>query len=83
MVSLLTLCALGLISARLGGAPLARGTLRLLTWGVVAMTGTGLVGALFFAIAFKRWPSCEVKRLAEAPGNVRFSLLASGAGEQH
>ncbi|MBV8273480.1 MAG: VIT family protein [Cupriavidus sp.] len=49
-VSLVTLCALGVVSARLGGAPLARGTLRVLMWGVVAMAGTGLVGALFGAV---------------------------------
>lgn len=46
-VTLAALLVLGAASARLGGAPLARGTLRVLAWGVIAMAGTGLVGALF------------------------------------
>jgi VIT1/CCC1 family predicted Fe2+/Mn2+ transporter len=50
-VSLAMLCVLGATSARLGGASLLRGTLRILAWGVVAMGATGLVGRLFGAIA--------------------------------
>jgi vacuolar iron transporter family protein len=49
-VSLATLCGLGAVSARLGGAPPLRGTLRILAWGVAAMAGTGLVGRLFGAV---------------------------------
>jgi vacuolar iron transporter family protein len=49
-VSLVFLTALGIAAARLGGAPIIPGTLRVLTWGAVAMAGTGLVGALFGAV---------------------------------
>jgi vacuolar iron transporter family protein len=49
-VSLAMLCVLGAVSARLGGASLLRGTLRILAWGVVAMGVAGLVGTLFGAV---------------------------------
>ena len=48
--SLLLLFALGGIAARLGGAPLLRGALRVAVWGVVAMASTALIGRLFGAL---------------------------------
>ena len=45
--TLLLLLALGAFAARLGGAPLWRGALRVAFWGVAAMGVTGLVGHLF------------------------------------
>jgi VIT1/CCC1 family predicted Fe2+/Mn2+ transporter len=44
--TLLVLLALGATAARLGGAPVARGALRVASWGVVAMGFTALVGRL-------------------------------------
>lgn len=44
------LALLGSAAARLGGAPLARGTLRVTFWGAVAMAVTALVGQLFGAV---------------------------------
>ncbi|AOJ73391.1 MULTISPECIES: VIT1/CCC1 transporter family protein [Burkholderia] len=49
-VALIALAVVGAVSARLGGAPAWRGALRVVAWGVLAMAGTGLVGALFGAV---------------------------------
>lgn len=48
--TVLLLLALGALAARLGGAPLWRGALRVAFWGVVAMVVTGLAGH-FFGVA--------------------------------
>lgn len=48
--TVLLLLALGALAARLGGAPLGRGALRVAFWGVVAMAVTGLAGH-FFGVA--------------------------------
>lgn len=48
--SLLLLVALGGMAARLGGAPLLRGAVRVAFWGAVAMGVTALVGHFFGAI---------------------------------
>ena len=45
--SLVLLAVLGVIAARLGGAPVLRGALRVTFWGAVAMGVTALVGHLF------------------------------------
>jgi VIT1/CCC1 family predicted Fe2+/Mn2+ transporter len=45
--SLALLSALGGVAARLGGAPLVRGAVRVAFWGAVAMGCTALVGRLF------------------------------------
>jgi VIT1/CCC1 family predicted Fe2+/Mn2+ transporter len=47
--TLLLLLLLGALAAKLGGAPLVRGALRVGFWGAVAMTVTALVGRLFGA----------------------------------
>jgi VIT1/CCC1 family predicted Fe2+/Mn2+ transporter len=47
--TLLLLVVLGGAAARLGGAPMVRGALRVAFWGAVAMAGTALVGKLFGA----------------------------------
>jgi VIT1/CCC1 family predicted Fe2+/Mn2+ transporter len=44
------LLVLGSVAARLGGAPLGQGALRVAFWGAVAMAGTALVGRLFGAV---------------------------------
>jgi vacuolar iron transporter family protein len=49
--SLLLLFVLGGIAARLGGAPLVRGSLRVALWGAVAMGCTALVGRFFGTLA--------------------------------
>lgn len=49
--SLLLLFVLGGFAASLGGAPLARGALRVAFWGAVAMACTALAGRLFGATA--------------------------------
>ena len=41
------LAALGAVAARTGGAPMLRGTMRVVFWGVLAMLLTALVGRLF------------------------------------
>jgi len=46
-VTLVLLIALGAAAARLGGAPMARGALRVGFWGAVAMAASALVGRLF------------------------------------
>ena len=47
IVSMIVLATLGALGARTGGAPLLRGTLRVLVWGAIAMAFTAAVGALF------------------------------------
>lgn len=49
-VTLALLIVLGGMAARLGGAPLTRGALRVAFWGAVAMGCTAAVGRLFGAI---------------------------------
>jgi VIT1/CCC1 family predicted Fe2+/Mn2+ transporter len=49
-VTLALLLALGGVAARLGGAPLTRGALRVAFWGAVAMACTAAVGRLFGAV---------------------------------
>jgi len=49
-VSLGLLLLLGGVAARLGGAPIARGALRVAFWGAVAMGCTAVVGRLFGAV---------------------------------
>jgi VIT1/CCC1 family predicted Fe2+/Mn2+ transporter len=49
-VTLVLLLALGSVAARLGGAPLTRGALRVAFWGAVAMACTAAVGRLFGAV---------------------------------
>lgn len=44
------LLVLGSVAARLGGASMARGALRVAFWGVVAMVSTALIGRLFGAM---------------------------------
>jgi vacuolar iron transporter family protein len=50
-VTLALLLVLGSVAARLGGASLTRGALRVAFWGAVAMACTAAVGRLFGAIA--------------------------------
>jgi VIT1/CCC1 family predicted Fe2+/Mn2+ transporter len=47
--TLLLLACLGGVAARLGGASVAAGALRVALWGAVAMAGTALLGTLFGA----------------------------------
>jgi VIT1/CCC1 family predicted Fe2+/Mn2+ transporter len=49
--SLVLLLVLGGLAAQLGGAPLLRGSLRVVFWGAVAMGATALVGHFFGAVA--------------------------------
>jgi VIT1/CCC1 family predicted Fe2+/Mn2+ transporter len=46
-VTLVVLLLLGAVAARIGGAPLARGAIRVAFWGAVAMGCTAAVGRLF------------------------------------
>ncbi len=48
--SLVCLATLGAISAKAGGAPVLRATLRVCFWGVLAMALTALIGRLFGAV---------------------------------
>jgi VIT1/CCC1 family predicted Fe2+/Mn2+ transporter len=48
--SLLLLTVLGAAAARLGGAPLVKGAVRVAFWGAVAMVSTALVGRFFGAV---------------------------------
>ena len=48
--SLVLLAALGVVAARLGGAPLLTGAARVTFWGAVAMACTALVGRLFGSV---------------------------------
>ena len=50
LASLASLALLGAVSARVGGAPVAKATLRVCFWGALAMGITALVGRLFGAI---------------------------------
>lgn len=50
IVSLACLAALGAISAKTGGAPVLRATVRVCFWGVLAMALTALIGRLFGAV---------------------------------
>ncbi|MCX5762507.1 MAG: VIT family protein [Gemmatimonadetes bacterium] len=50
-VSLTLLVALGALAARLGGAPIMRGAVRVAFWGAVAMAATALVGRIFGTVA--------------------------------
>lgn len=45
--TLVLLAGLGALAARLGGAPMMRGSLRVTFWGAMAMATTALVGRLF------------------------------------
>ena len=47
LVSLVCLVALGAIAARIGGAPLLVGAIRVTVWGALAMAVTAAVGKLF------------------------------------
>jgi VIT1/CCC1 family predicted Fe2+/Mn2+ transporter len=49
-VTLVLLVGLGALAARLGGAPVMRGAVRVAFWGAVAMAATSLVGRLFGAV---------------------------------
>jgi VIT1/CCC1 family predicted Fe2+/Mn2+ transporter len=49
-VTLVVLLVLGGVAARLGGAPPARGALRVVFWGAVAMGFTALIGRLIGAV---------------------------------
>lgn len=46
-VTLIGLTLLGLVSARLGGAPIVPATTRVVVWGALAMLATSLIGRLF------------------------------------
>lgn len=46
-LTLLGLMILGVVSARLGGAPVIPATARVIIWGVLAMLATSLIGSLF------------------------------------
>lgn len=48
--ALLFLVLLGMVGARLGGAPPRRATLRVLFWGALALAASALVGKLFGAV---------------------------------
>lgn len=50
-VSLFLLVVLGALAARLGGAPIGRGAIRVAFWGAMAMGVTALVGRLFGTVA--------------------------------
>lgn len=45
-VSLVFLAVLGALAAWAGGAPIARGTLRVFLWGALTMVATGIIGAM-------------------------------------
>jgi VIT1/CCC1 family predicted Fe2+/Mn2+ transporter len=47
LASLVFLMLLGAAGARAGGAPVAKGTLRVTFWGVIAMAATYAIGSLF------------------------------------
>ena len=46
-LTIIGLALLGIISARLGGAPVIPATARVVIWGVLAMVATSLIGRLF------------------------------------
>lgn len=47
LVTLVGLILLGVVSARLGGAPIIPATARVVIWGAIAMLATSLIGHLF------------------------------------
>lgn len=47
VVTLVLLALLGALAGRLGGASMAKGAVRVLFWGAMAMAATGLIGRLF------------------------------------
>ena len=47
--TLVLLAVMGAVAARLGGAPMGRGALRVLFWGALAMGASALIGKLFGA----------------------------------
>lgn len=47
VVTLVLLAALGALAGKLGGASMAKGAVRVLFWGAMAMAATGLIGSLF------------------------------------
>jgi len=47
LLSMMTLAVLGCAAAYVGGAPIGRGTFRVMFWGVAAMALTATVGSLF------------------------------------
>ena len=49
-VTLTMLGVLGAAAARAGGAPMAKGALRVVFWGALAMGLTALVGKIFGAV---------------------------------
>lgn len=51
VVTLVMLVGLGAVAAKLGGAPLTRGALRVGFWGAAAMAASALVGRLFGTLA--------------------------------
>ena len=51
IVSLIVLTLLGGLAANAGGASIAKGSLRVLFWGAIAMAVTAALGALFGAVA--------------------------------
>ena len=50
-VTIVLLLVLGALAAKVGGAPVGKGALRVAFWGAVAMGCTALVGRLFGAVA--------------------------------
>ena len=50
ITSLLALTGLGILSARIGGAPVWTATARIVFWGALAMAATAAVGRLFGAV---------------------------------
>ena len=48
--TLLMLAVLGALAARLGGAPMLKGALRVMFWGALAMGASALIGSLFDAV---------------------------------
>ena len=54
--SRLFLMLLGAIGAKAGGAPIARGTIRVTFWGAIAMAATYAIGSLFgTSVAYRHW----------------------------
>lgn len=49
VASLISLAALGAISAQAGGAPIGRAVMRVSVWGALAMAATAAIGAIFGA----------------------------------
>jgi vacuolar iron transporter family protein len=50
LASVAALALLGALSARAGGAPIAKAVFRLVTWGVLAMVVTAMIGSTFAAL---------------------------------